>query len=59
MTGYAVVIRPPSALVDPDGLRALLPALQRRGPHGASVVHEGASPKEAVKELFSRALKPE
>jgi len=23
------------------------------------VVHEGASPKEAVKELFSRALKPE
>ena len=23
------------------------------------VVHEGASPKDAVKELFSRALKPE
>jgi len=23
------------------------------------VVHEGATPKDAVKELFSRALKPE
>lgn len=42
MTGYAVAIRSPSAIVEPDELRALLPALQRRGPHGASVVHDGA-----------------
>ena len=42
MTGYAVVIRSPSTIVHADELRALLPALRRRGPHGASVVHDGA-----------------
>src|SRR5215213_8940643 len=42
MTGYAVVIRSPSAIVHPDELRALMPALRRRGPHGATIVHEGA-----------------
>ena len=38
MTGYAVIVRHPSATVTPDDLRALLPALHRRGPHGDSVV---------------------
>ena len=38
MTGYAVVVRPPPATVTPEALRALLPALRRRGPHGDCVV---------------------
>src|SRR5215208_4406016 len=41
MTGYAVVIRPPSATVAPGELHALLPALRRRAPHGESIVHDG------------------
>ena len=40
MTGYAVVVRHPPATVTTDELRALLPALRRRGPHGDSVVTE-------------------
>ena len=42
MTGYAVLVRPQDALVSPDELRALVPALARRGPHGTSVVAHGA-----------------
>ena len=38
MTGYAVVVRHPSATVTADELDALLPALRRRGPHGDCVV---------------------
>ena len=42
MTGYGVVIRPPAAIVDPAELQAMLPALRRRGPHGASVMQDGS-----------------
>jgi asparagine synthase (glutamine-hydrolysing) len=42
MSGYAVLIRPPAAAVNPDELRALVPALLPRGPHGTSVVSDGA-----------------
>ena len=42
MTGYAVLVRPQDAIVSPDELRALVPALARRGPHGTSVVAHGA-----------------
>ncbi|MFL5617825.1 MAG: asparagine synthetase B family protein [Gemmatimonadaceae bacterium] len=42
MTGYAVVVRHPQATVTPDELRALVPALARRGPHGTCVVTDGA-----------------
>ena len=41
MTGYAVVVRHLPATVTPEELRALLPALRRRGPHGDCVVTEG------------------
>ena len=41
MSGYAVLIRPPAATVRPDELRALVPALLPRGPHGTSVVSDG------------------
>jgi asparagine synthase (glutamine-hydrolysing) len=41
MTGYAVVIRHPQATVTADELRALVPALTPRGPHGTSVVTHG------------------
>jgi asparagine synthase (glutamine-hydrolysing) len=42
MSGYAVLIRHPSAIVAQDELRALVPALARRGPHGTCVVADGA-----------------
>jgi asparagine synthase (glutamine-hydrolysing) len=42
MTGYAVVVRHPQATVSRDELGALVPALVRRGPHGTSVVADGA-----------------
>src|SRR5512132_4432289 len=38
MSGYAVVIRERGATVTREELRALTPALARRGPHGTSVV---------------------
>ena len=41
MTGYGVVIRHPQATVTSDELRALVPALTPRGPHGTSVVTHG------------------
>jgi asparagine synthase (glutamine-hydrolysing) len=41
MTGYAVVVRHPSAIVAPEEVGALLPALRRRGPHGDCAVTEG------------------
>jgi asparagine synthase (glutamine-hydrolysing) len=41
MSGYAVLIRPPAATVVPAELRALVPALLPRGPHGTSVVSDG------------------
>jgi asparagine synthase (glutamine-hydrolysing) len=42
MTGYAILVRPPHAIVSRDELRVLAPALARRGPHGTSVVADGA-----------------
>jgi asparagine synthase (glutamine-hydrolysing) len=42
MTGYAVVVRRDDADVAEAELRALLPAMRRRGPHGESVVMDGA-----------------
>ena len=42
MTGYAVVARHPQATVTREELGALVPALARRGPHGTSVVADGA-----------------
>jgi asparagine synthase (glutamine-hydrolysing) len=41
VTGFAVVVRSPSVAATPDDLRALLPALRRRGPHGESIVTDG------------------
>ena len=41
MTGYAVVIDERGSAVDPGDLRALAPALRRRGPHGDSVYTDG------------------
>ncbi|HKP15232.1 MAG TPA: asparagine synthase-related protein [Gemmatimonadaceae bacterium] len=41
MSGYAVVVRHPQATVKGEELRALVPALVRRGPHGTSVVTDG------------------
>ena len=42
MSGYAVVIRRPTVNVAPEELHALLPAMRQRGPHGDSVVTQGA-----------------
>ena len=42
MTGYAVVVRHPHSTVTRDELCTLVPALARRGPHGTSVVADGA-----------------
>jgi asparagine synthase (glutamine-hydrolysing) len=42
MTGYAAVVRQPRATVTREELCALAPALARRGPHGTSVVVDGA-----------------
>jgi len=41
MTGYAVVVRHDGASVERDVLRALMPSLRRRGPHGEHVVTGG------------------
>lgn len=41
MTGFAVVIRRDEADVAEAELRALLPAMRHRGPHGESVVMDG------------------
>ena len=42
MTGYAILVRPPHAMVSRDELRVLATALARRGPHGTNVVVDGA-----------------
>lgn len=42
MTGYAVLLRHSQATVTRDELGALVPALARRGPHGTSIVADGA-----------------
>jgi asparagine synthase (glutamine-hydrolysing) len=41
MTGYAVVVRHDAARVEAATLRALMPSLRRRGPHGEHVVTDG------------------
>jgi asparagine synthase (glutamine-hydrolysing) len=41
MTGYAAVVRRDDADVAESELRALLPAMRHRGPHGESVVMDG------------------
>jgi asparagine synthase (glutamine-hydrolysing) len=41
MTGYAVVVRHDAARVEAETLRALMPSLRRRGPHGEHVVTNG------------------
>jgi asparagine synthase (glutamine-hydrolysing) len=41
MTGYAAVVRWDGSSVGEPELRALLPSLRRRGPHGESVVTDG------------------
>ena len=59
MTGYAVVVRHPPATVTPEELRALLPALRRRGPHGDCVVTEAtAGVVSALLETGDRRLAP-
>src|SRR5882672_7036333 len=42
MTGYAVIIAPPSATVSSDEFRELFAPLRRRGPHGDSIFTDGA-----------------
>jgi asparagine synthase (glutamine-hydrolysing) len=59
MTGYAVVVRHPSATVTPEELRTLLPALRRRGPHGECVVAgTGVGVVSALLDAGDRRLAP-
>ena len=59
MTGYAVVVRHPPATVTPEELRALLPTLRRRGPHGDCVVTEAtAGVVSALLDTGDRRLAP-
>jgi asparagine synthase (glutamine-hydrolysing) len=42
MSGYAVVVRQPGAVVAKDELRSVMEPLRRRGPHGESILVDGA-----------------
>jgi asparagine synthase (glutamine-hydrolysing) len=59
MTGYAALVRHGDAVVERDELRALMPALRRRGPHGECIFTEGPfGAASALLDLGDRRLSP-